>query len=115
MLRGRAETIHKTVRFTQEQVDLINSQGQDNFTANLDHLLGEFSPSSESERGRRIRIEQENLRSIRGEMARLIGYLRVCRAYACSLEDALGDALDLEAMLREEGIALSVPHPGRWP
>ncbi len=39
---GKTKTVHKTVRFTQEQVDLINSQGQDSSTANLDHLLGEF-------------------------------------------------------------------------
>lgn len=114
-LYGKTETIHKTVRFTQEQIDLIESQGQDNFTANLDHLLNEFLPSGESERGRRIPREQDCLRHTREELDRLLKYLWVCNAYIHALGDALEKAINLERLLREEGADLPVPHPGRRP
>lgn len=114
-LYGKIETFHKTVRLTQEQIDLIDSQGQDSFTANLNHLLNEFLPSGETERGRRIRIEQDVLRETSEKLDRLLEYLRVCHKYACSLGDALGDALDLEDLLRKDGTDLSVSHPWRKP
>lgn len=110
---GKTETIHKTVRFTQEQIDLIDSQGQGSFTANLDHLLNEFSPSGESERGRRIRIELDRLRDTRKELDRLLKYLRACKPYVYALGNALENAIDLEDLLREDGADLPVPHPGR--
>lgn len=114
-LYGKIETFHKTVRLTQEQIDLIDSQGQDSFTANLDHLLNEFLPSGESERGRRIRIEQDALRETREELYRLLKYLRVCKPYVYALGNALDSAVNLEMLLREEGIDLKVPHPGKLP
>ncbi|MCM1411405.1 MAG: hypothetical protein NC305_12765 [Lachnospiraceae bacterium] len=101
------------MRFTQEQIDLIDSQGQDSFTANLDHLLNEFLPSGESERGRRIRIELDRLRDTRKELDRLLKYLRACKPYVYALGNALENAIELENLLREDGADLPVPHPGR--
>lgn len=114
-LYGKTETIHKTVRFTQEQIDLINSQGQDSFTANLDHLLNEFLPSGESKRGRCIRMERDYLRRTKEELERLLKYLRACKPYVYALGNALENAIDLENLLQEEGADLPVPHPGRRP
>lgn len=114
-LYGKTETIHKTVRFTQEQIDLINSQGQGSFTANLDHLLNEFLPSGESERGRCICRERDYLRRTKEELERLLKYLRACKPYVYALGNALEDAIDLEHLLQEEGVDLPVPHPGRRP
>lgn len=112
-LYGKTETTHKTVRFTQEQIDLIESQGQESFTANLDHLLNEFLPSGESERGRSIRMERDYLRRTREELDRLLKYLRACKPYVYALGNALENAIELEDLLREDGADLPVPHPGR--
>lgn len=114
-LYGKTETIHKTVRLTQEQIDLIESQGQGSFTANLDHLLNEFLPGGESERGRRIRDQQDSLRWYQDELSRVLDYLRACKSYVYSLGNALEQAVDLEELLQKEGIDLPDPRPGRWP
>lgn len=114
-LYGKTETFHKTVRLTQEQIDLIESQGQGSFTANLDHLLNEFLPGGESERGRRISMEQNMLRRTRDELSRLLDYLHACKSYVYGLGNALEEALDLEELLQKEGIDLPDPRPGRRP
>lgn len=111
---GKPETIHKTVRLTQEQIDLIESQGQDNFTANLDHLLNELL-LGESERVRRMQYQQEYLRRSADELSRLRDYIYCCSHYVSGLEVAMERAADLEKLLQEDGAVLTDPCPGRRP
>lgn len=111
---GKPETIHKTVRLTREQIDFIESQGQDTFTANLDHLLNELQ-SGESERVRRMQYQQEYLRQSGGELSRLWRYVRACRSYCSGLEEAMENAADLEKLLSEDGASLPASRPGKCP
>lgn len=111
---GKPETIHKTVRLTQDQIDLINSQGQDTFTANLDHLLNEML-LGESERVRRMKEQQNCLSRLSAEVSRLHKYIFACAHYVLGLEKAMENAVDLEKLLSEYGISLPAPHPGKHP
>ena len=113
-LYGKTETIHKTVRLTQEQIDLIESQGQDTFTANLDHLLNEVL-LGESDRVRRMLEQQNRLSRMTEEVSRLRKYMLACANYVVGLEEALTSSLDLENLLQEEGFTLQRPRPGRRP
>lgn len=111
---GKPETIHKTVRLTQAQIDLIESQGQDTFTANLDHLLNEVL-LGESDRVRRMQYQQEYLRVAGHELSRLLGYIRACRSYCSSLEAVMEEMVDLERLLSEDGASLPTSRPGKCP
>lgn len=111
---GKPETIHKTVRLTREQIALIESQGEDTFTANLDHLLTELL-TGESDRVRRMQSQQEYLRKICGDLDRLRKYIFACSDYAAGLEAAMKRAADLEKLLLEDGAVLTDPCPGRRP
>lgn len=111
---GKPETIHKTVRLTQAQIDLIESQGQDTFTANLDHLLNEVL-LGESDRVRRMQYQQEYLRRSCSELSLLFGYIRACRSYCSSLEAVMEEAVDLERLLSENGASLPTSCPGKCP
>lgn len=105
---GKPETIHKTVRLTQAQIDLIESQGQDTFTANLDHLLNEVL-LGESDRVRRMQEQQNRLRRMTEEISRLREYMFACADYVAGLEEALTSSLDLRNLLQEEGYTLQRP------
>ncbi len=104
-MSGKPETIHKTVRLTQKQIDLINSQGQDTFTANLDRLLNELL-FGETDRARRMLEQQECLRWQKDEISRLRKYMLACASYVMDLEEAMGSLLDLEKLLQEDGFTL---------
>lgn len=113
-LYGKSETIHKTVRLTQEQIDLIESQGQDTFTANLNYLLNELL-KGESERVRRMQSQQKYLRESAKELDRLLDYIQACRVYVSGLDIAMTASVHLEDLLKKEGAELTQPRPGRRP
>lgn len=107
-LFGKPETIHKSVRLTQAQIDLIESQGQDTFTANLDHLLNEVL-LGETDRARRMLEQQECLRRQKDEIFRLRKYMFACASYVIDLEKAMESLLDLEKLLQKDGFTLQRP------
>lgn len=107
---GKPATIHKTVRLTQKQIDLIESQGQDTFTANLDYLLNELL-SGETDRARSINEYQKCRRLLSEEISRLHRYIYACANYVSGLEEAVRLSLGLEKLLQEEGYTLQ--HPDR--
>ena len=109
-LLGKSETIHKTVRLTQAQIDLIESQGQETFTANLDHLLNEVL-LGESDRVRRMQEQQKRIRQSSEELYRLLRYIQASRVYCSGLETAMEKAFKLEDLLSEDGTASLKPRP----
>lgn len=105
---GKPATIHKTVRLTQKQIDLIESQGQDTFTANLDYLLNELL-SGETDRARSINEYQKCRRRLSDEISRMRKYILACSDYVLGLKEALTASLLLEELLQEEGFTLQHP------
>lgn len=106
----RLETVHKTVRLSQDQVDFINSQGKGTFTDNLSSLIQELM-TGESERVRALdRFKQ----SIAMYKARLDPMIEYCYAYARflnSLSHAVELASGLEELLEEDGHPLKFSAP----
>lgn len=109
----RLETVHKTVRLSQDQVDFINSQGKDTFTDNLSSLLLELM-TGESERARRLEQYKNTIERCKVSLKKMTHYMYTCARFLDSLSHAVGRANELEELLQEDGKPPKAPMPGNY-
>lgn len=107
----RLETVHKTVRFTQDQIDFINAQGSGTFTDNLFGLLGELM-TGETERVRALKRYDESIAMHKARLERMLRYSYDYARYLNSLSHSLELASGLEELLQEDGKPPKAPSPG---
>ncbi len=109
----KSDTVHKTVRLSQEQIDFINSQGKGTFTDNLSSLLRELM-TGESERARSLEQYKNTIERRTACLYKMTRYMYDCARFLTSLSHAVGQASGLEETLMEDGQPPKAPRPGNF-